>query len=282
MRNNLRFLLAGRTNAFQACLRHDLESVGGVFCLTQDNFDLTNEGACVAYASLFKPDCLVCLNLEECGLDREAQPSGLIPALTGLDSLFVEITTQPATFAEQCECHAEEEEITCFTGQAALLDGQIREILKQEFVPSLVIRLGTLHSAHSDNFITSFLKSAVGKRHVTLRREGLISLISDRLASKMILRLVSKAQSDKKLCGLYYLACSGQASKADVLAYALEAAKKARPDLKWPKVEIRAEQSPLPDHSLDCLKFQDVCGLILPDWQDGVIETATGYALQIK
>ncbi len=277
MFNNPRFLVCGTKSAYYTYLVAELEKLGSVTCLTPENFNLVNPGSCAAYVSLFKPDCLINLVLSHDSNKPDSRiTTALLHSMIGTDSLLVHFS-DISTFSGNKGDSYNEADLSDAVTSEALQELGSEQLLNQEFVGRLIIRSGVLHSQLSANFITDFLQSCMGKRHVTVNEGNVISLISARLAGKLTADLIKKAFADKSVRSTFNLACIGTPTEGQVLSFALDTAKRLKPDLKWPELSIRDKAQPNRNYSYDCRKFQENSYTILPDWQDGVIETVSGF-----
>ncbi len=277
MFNNPRFLVCGTKSACYTYLVAELEKLGSVTCLTPENFNLANPGPCAAYVSLFKPDCLINIVLSHDPTKPDSRiTTALLHSMIGTDSLFVQFS-DISTFSGDKGGSYKETDLSDAAAPEALHELDSEQLLNQEFVGTLIIRSGVLHSQLSANFITDFLQSCMGKRHMTINEGNVISLISARLAGKLTADLIKKAFADKSVRSTYNLACIGTPTEGQVLSFALDTAKELRPELKWPELSIRDKSLSNRNYSYDCRRFQEKSYTILPDWQDGVIETVSGF-----
>ncbi len=277
MFNNPRFLVCGTKSACYTYLVAELEKLGSVTCLTPENFNLTNPGSCAAYVSLFKPDCLINLVLSHDSNKPDSRiTTALLHSMIGTDSLFVQFSDVSIFSGDKGESY-NENDLPDSANHDGLQEIVSEQLLNQEFIGTLIIRSGVLHSQLTPNFITEFMQSCIGKRHMTINVGNVISLISARLAGKLTADLIKKAFADKSVRSVFNLACIGTPTEGQVISFALDTAKRLRPDLKWPKLSIRDKSQSNKNFSYDCRRFQESTYTILPDWQDGVIETVSGF-----
>ncbi|MEV3841743.1 dTDP-4-dehydrorhamnose reductase [Aeromonas veronii] len=143
----------------------------------------------------------------------------------------------------------------------------------------LIIRTSWLHSPWRDNFLKTMLRLA--QRHDELRVvcDQVGAPTSAVMLADVTIKAIAKVMKEPKLGGLYHVAASGAVSWYDYArfifneAYALGLIDKL-PQLK-PITSIDyggVVTRPL-NSRLDTERFQHTFGLILPDWQQGVITT---------
>lgn len=154
----------------------------------------------------------------------------------------------------------------------------IRTVFKpySALVHSAFIEIGLMHSFRTNNLITNFLERVKGKRKLTLKDESSVPLISERMAAKYLQLFLSKASLNFNLIRNYQLCENGFPRLSDVFQQALSTASKINPSAYKAQLFFHSNSKPsFP--SFDNSSFQMDAEVILGDWKDGVIETASGW-----
>ncbi|MCD8339349.1 MAG: sugar nucleotide-binding protein [Burkholderiales bacterium] len=268
---NPKFLLAAKPTPFLHLLERELENIGRVSSIDLTSPPFRDQGACVAFVSLAKPDILIHIHLQ-CEEALKAQiPIALQHGLIGTDAIFIHLSDTNLYAGNKGDLYTEED-VPDLQDLKALQVAKAHQELIEEFVHTVVIRSGRILGSTSSCQLKKFINSSLGRRHLTLNPGNRTSLISERQATKLLTHIIKKAVADKNVAGIFNLACIGTPSEFEWQTLALQTARKVRPDLVWPMTAMRRSYVKEENVGLDCTKFQFATGMILPDWQDAVVE----------
>lgn len=153
---------------------------------------------------------------------------------------------------------------------------------KQGPVNILCLSITNLIDPKETNPITSFLGECLRIKKPKISSCDSFYPLSCRLCAKLILRATKMCYWNPSLSGFYELGPNGTPEFIEVLRFALESAKRIRPDLNWAKNFDLKKSSDNPlIKKPDFFAFQDSFEIILPDWKDCVLETVSGYVSSI-
>lgn len=154
---------------------------------------------------------------------------------------------------------------------------------QQEPVNILCFCLTDLLDPKGTNTITAFLEECLKTRKPKIPFQESFYPLNCRNAAKLLLRATMMCYWEPTLSGFYDLGPNGTPAFDEVLDFALQSAKKLRPDLTWAKNFDFKNSFDLPPHRQpDLLAFQDSFEIVLPDWKDCVLETVSGYVANLS
>ncbi len=153
---------------------------------------------------------------------------------------------------------------------------------QQEPVNILCFCLTNLLDPKGANTITSFLEECLRTKKPKIPFQESFYPLNCRNAAKLLLRATMKCYWEPSLSGFYDLGPNSTPDFVEVLDFALQSAKKIRPDLTWAKHFDFKNSFELPPHrEPNLLSFQDSFEIVLPDWKDCVLETVSGYVANL-
>ncbi|RMX05029.1 dTDP-4-dehydrorhamnose reductase [Corticibacter populi] len=160
------------------------------------------------------------------------------------------------------------------------LEGERR--IRASGAKHLILRTSWVYGAHGQNFLKTMLRLGTERERLTVVDDQIgaptgAELLADATAHALRQATLGSAA----FSGLYHLTASGEASWFDYARHALASAHAIDPALRIANVEpIPTSAYPTParrplNSRLDTSHFQQIFGLHLPDWRQGVDRTVT-------
>lgn len=142
--------------------------------------------------------------------------------------------------------------------------------------------LTDLIDSKGKNSITSFLEECLRKKKPKVPFKESFYPLNCRIAAKLLVRATLMCYWNPSLSGFYEFGPNGTPSFEKVLEFALNSAKKLRPELHWAShFDFVNSQEGTLCRTPDLRAFQDAFEIILPDWKDCVLETVSGFVANL-
>ncbi len=143
----------------------------------------------------------------------------------------------------------------------------------------LILRTSWLHSPWRHNFVKTMLRLGAEREQLAVICDQIGAPTSAKILAEVTLSAISQTLAKPELAGLYHVAASGETSWYDYAGFIFHEARQLGFDLRvksriavlskdYPTTALRPLNS-----RLDTTKFRTTFGVVLPNWQEGVIET---------
>ncbi|TNF62038.1 MAG: dTDP-4-dehydrorhamnose reductase [Burkholderiales bacterium] len=147
----------------------------------------------------------------------------------------------------------------------------------------LVLRTSWVYAARGGNFARTMLRLAAEREQLTVIDDQLGAPTGAELIADVTAHAIRQLRQRPQDAGIYHLAATGATSWHGYARFVLDAARALRPDMKLAVRDLAAVPSsafPTParrphNSRLDSRRLQDVFGLRLPPWQEGVMRMLT-------
>lgn len=142
----------------------------------------------------------------------------------------------------------------------------------------LIFRTSWVYAARGGNFAKTMLRLAQERETLKVIDDQVGAPTGADLIADVTAHALRMAVRDATQSGTYHLVASGQVSWHGYASYAIERARRLRPDLEWRVNEIAAvstSEFPTParrpaNSRLDTSKLQKAFALQMPAWQSGI------------
>ena len=248
-------VLLSEKTSFQSYLEAELRKKFKVHHFGKSDISVVGFSNFISVLALLRPCCIIYLLSSYEGLNENNFGSYVQRALIGTEATYLEV--RPLNYGG----------LTAKSSQKPY----------SALVRTLFIELGLVHSFRTKNLITDFLEKVKDRRKITLKEESNLPLISERMAAKYLSLFLNKAFLKQDLNGTYQLCENGFPHLSEVFEEALKTASVIAPDNYKAKLVFSPEEPSKAPYSFDNTQFQMDSELILGDWRDGVIETASGW-----
>ena len=142
----------------------------------------------------------------------------------------------------------------------------------------LIFRTSWVISPYGRNFVKTILQRAAEQTELRIVDDQVGAPTTAQLLAEATATALDRVSGDAQLQGLYHVCAAGESSWFEVARYALRVARDAGAALRIGPEDIKAVSSsefkaaahrPL-NSRLDTTRYQQLFGVKLPDWKDGV------------
>lgn len=293
---NLRFLIADNdsNSALPNYLQFELEKFGTVSRIRFPQTKQPDLGQVVAFVTASRPNVIIntvsfnrdIVSLNDKNLTKVFNidlPLALYHGTQGSKGIFLHVSDSSVFNSLNVSTPWLETDMP----NPVSFYGKTRAIIEQQLFSNvgqcILVRLGTLLDSCENNRISSLLTEIFEKRSLKINPFSKTSVLSPKLASKMLTKLILQSQVNPQLQDLYHLANNGSPTENEIVELITSTIQKIDPTVKLPKISLVKEGNTGSENScnaLDCTKFQDRLGVILPDWRDSVIEATVATTLK--
>lgn len=155
------------------------------------------------------------------------------------------------------------------------LDGE--QAIKDSGCKHLIFRTSWVYSSRGNNFAKTILRLASERETLSVIHDQIGAPTSAALLADCTAHALRQVMNNPELAGLYHLAASGQTTWHDYAAFVIKHAQALGKELLVTEIKPivtseypTAAKRPL-NSRLDTTKFCSTFGLVLPEWQNGVI-----------
>tara|TARA_R110002073_G_scaffold192387_1_gene351170 strand:+ start:15238 stop:16131 length:894 start_codon:yes stop_codon:yes gene_type:complete len=155
------------------------------------------------------------------------------------------------------------------------LDGE--QAIKDSGCKHLIFRISWVYSSRGNNFAKTILRLASERETLSVIHDQIGAPTSAALLADCTAHALRQVMNNPELAGLYHLAASGQTTWHDYAAFVIKHAQALGKELLVTEIKPivtseypTAAKRPL-NSRLDTTKFCSTFGLVLPEWQNGVI-----------
>jgi dTDP-4-dehydrorhamnose reductase len=159
------------------------------------------------------------------------------------------------------------------------LEGE--EAIRQSGCLHLIFRTSWVYAARGKNFIHTMLRLAAGRETLRVINDQFGAPTGAELIADVTAHAIRAAHKNENLSGTYHLAAAGETSWYEYARLIIDEAARAGMCLKITPENVTSVPSeafptpaPRPKNSrLDTTRLQNVFGMHMPSWEDGVIRT---------
>ena len=156
------------------------------------------------------------------------------------------------------------------------LEGE--QLIAQHCQRHLILRTSWVYAARGGNFAKTMLRLAQERERLTVIDDQFGAPTGAELLADVTAHTIRQLRHRPRDAGLYHLAASGEATWNSYAKHVIAQAQSAQPAIKIIAneiVSVPTSDFPTPakrphNSRLDCTRFENVFGLKLPDWQQGV------------
>ncbi|NIE80307.1 dTDP-4-dehydrorhamnose reductase [Asaia sp. As-1742] len=273
----------------QGQLATSLKTLGGdrVIVVGRPEFDLANPETMAATLARYTPALVVnaaawtAVDLAESEIAgaeaaNETGPAELARLCAAQDMPLIHVSTDYVYAGDKGSPYVETDPVTPQTVYGRTKAAGEQAVLKAQ-PKSVILRTAWVYSGHCKNFVRTMVNAGAKNTHLKVVGDQYGCPTNADDLAKAILGIADQIEAgwQDRFAGIYHACGTGETSWHGLAVAALEEAVRHGQTMPVEVTAIRTQDWPTPakrpqDSRLDCSKLEQVFGIRLPDWRDGV------------